>query len=64
MATFIDDQGGTGWTPGSHTHFRLTAAWLPTANVDAFKQGVVNLRAQLGRAASPSAGVTLPSAIR
>jgi hypothetical protein len=49
MATFIDDQGGTGWTPGSHTHFRLTAAWLPTANVSLFQQAVRSLRRHLGR---------------
>jgi len=48
MATFIDDQGGTGWTPGSHTHFRLTAAWLPTANVRLFQEAVRNLRKSLG----------------
>lgn len=47
MATFIDDQGGTGWTPGSHTHFRLAAAWLPTANVGPFKAGVQSLRREL-----------------
>jgi hypothetical protein len=48
MATYIDDQGGTGWTPGSHTHFRLTAAWLPTPNVAPFKEAVQNLRKTLG----------------
>lgn len=51
MATFIDDQGGTGWTPGSHTHFRLAAAWLPTANVVPFQQSVQNLRRLIGRRA-------------
>jgi Protein of unknown function (DUF3800) len=49
MATFIDDQGGTGWTPGSHTHFRLTAAWLPTAKVGLFQESVRNLRRHLAR---------------
>ena len=48
MATYIDDQGGTGWTPGSHTHFRLTAAWLPTANVGLFQAAVRNLRKAIG----------------
>jgi len=48
MATFIDDQGGTGWRPGSHLHFRLAAAWLPTTNVGPFKAGVQALRAYLG----------------
>jgi Protein of unknown function (DUF3800) len=48
MATFIDDQGGTGWTPGSHTHFRLAAAWIPTANVSPFKAGVRSLRQEFG----------------
>ncbi len=48
MATFIDDQVGTGWTPGSHTHFRLTAAWLPTANVGLFQEAVRKLRKSLG----------------
>ena len=48
MATFIDDQGGTGWKPGSHTHFRLTAAWLPTSNVVPFQEAVRNLRKALG----------------
>jgi len=49
MATFIDDQGGTGWTPGSHTHFRLTPAWLPRANAGPFQEAVRNLRTALGR---------------
>ncbi len=48
MATFIDNQGGTNWKRGSHTHFRLTAAWLPTANVGSFQEEVRNLRKVLG----------------
>jgi Protein of unknown function (DUF3800) len=47
MATFIDDQGGTGWKPGSHDHFRLTAVWLPTPNVEAFKNSIRALRKKL-----------------
>ena len=49
MATFIDDQGGTNWKRGSHTHFRLTAAWLPTVNVGSFQEEVRQLRIVLGR---------------
>lgn len=48
MATFIDDQGSTGWAPGAHTHYRLAAAWLPTANVRPFQEGVRALRGELG----------------
>jgi hypothetical protein len=48
MATFIDDQGGTDWKPGSHTHFRLTAAWLPTLNVVPFQEAVRDLRKAFG----------------
>lgn len=48
MAILIDDQGGTGWTPGSHTHFRLAAAWLPTAHIPLFQAGVRRLRQTLG----------------
>ena len=48
MATYIDDQGGTGWTPGSHAHFRLAAAWLPTQNVRPFQEAVRKVRKRLG----------------
>ncbi len=47
MATFIDDQGGTGWKPGSHNHFRLTAVWLPTPNVERFRDAIRALRRRL-----------------
>ena len=47
MSTFIDDQGGTGWKAGSHTHFRLTAVWLPTPDVEAFKDSILRLRKRL-----------------
>jgi len=48
MATFIDEQSGTSWTPGSHPHFRLAAAWLPTQNVSVFQDEVRQLRRVLG----------------
>src|SRR5204862_4243733 len=47
MATFIDDQGGTGWAPGSHLHFRLAAAWVPTGNVRPFQEAIRQLRQTL-----------------
>jgi len=47
MATFIDEQGGIGWKPGSHRHFRLTAVWLPTPRVEAFAESIRELRRQL-----------------
>jgi hypothetical protein len=47
MSTFIDDQGGTGWKPGSHPHFRLSAVWLPTPDVEAFQDSIRVLRKRL-----------------
>jgi len=47
MATFIDDQGGTGWKPGSHNHFRLTAVWLPTPETEVFRDSVRAFRRRL-----------------
>jgi hypothetical protein len=47
VSTFIDEQGGTGWKPGSHSYFRLTAVWLPTSEVEAFKDSIRALRRSL-----------------
>jgi hypothetical protein len=49
MPTFLDESGDTGHQPGSATHFRLAAVWVPTQDVAAaFRESIRALRRRLG----------------
>ncbi len=52
MPTFIDESGDTGHEPGSASHFRLAAVWVPTQDAaEAFRAAIQQLRRDLGLAA-------------
>ncbi len=52
MPTFIDESGDTGHEPGSASHFRLAAVWVPTHEAaEAFRATIQQLRRNLRLAA-------------